>query len=227
MRYNCLSNVYCCTHCAFCDYCKADIKNCIIFRFEQILSSLNSEEFEIELFKLNFGLVDGLRYSYEELMEKYHISLLEVRDGIDRVVKHLRRREIREELKTMFRTVLSTDENTPYAMILKCVFYYRGTNSEFLKKFEEENEKSIKREELLKQKILSAEEILTEDLDFSIRARNSLERADIKTFNELKAIIEYDMPDIKKLGVIPIYEIKEEVERVNKLIDAISGKKLM
>ena len=55
MGYKYLSNVYCHTHCVFYDYCKSNIKKCIIFRFEQILSDLDLQEFELEIFKMHFG----------------------------------------------------------------------------------------------------------------------------------------------------------------------------
>ena len=98
MGYKCLYNVYCHTHCVFYDYCKSNIKKCIIFRFEQILSDLALQEFELEIFKMHFGLVDGLYYSKSELREKYHVSLHKVNSITAKVIRRLRTEKRRKDL---------------------------------------------------------------------------------------------------------------------------------
>lgn len=217
MGYKCLSNVYCHTHCVFYDKCRANIGDCVIFKFEQMLINMSVEKLDLEIFKFYYGLMDGIYYTREEISNKYNIPPVQVNKALRKIHNRLRLRK--EELSPWLKIILSTDNVTPYSLIVKFTFGYEGTNIEALTVHNENIERTIDREKLLLKKLHNVDIILIEDLNLSIRAYNLLKSVGITKFDEIRFKTEFDFHSIRNFSKKMIEEIIFEIERVNKLID--------
>lgn len=147
MQYKNLKHHYCCANCVFFDTCKANIGQCVIFQIEQLLSDLVLKEFELEIFRLNFGMADGIHYSISEIAKKYNISEFKVKRSIGSVLRRLRHPSRRQKYLSLIEIIMSTDEITPYSLMIKAIYQYRGTNAEFWEEFKGKIEESLSLEQ--------------------------------------------------------------------------------